>query len=68
MTAHSTDDVASSSVQQERVTIAFLIVSWLFILLRIWTRTFVISSFGWDDSAMILAGVGFCIHPDHDYG
>lgn len=35
----------------------FLALAWFFILLRIWTRTWIIASFGWDDAAMILACV-----------
>jgi hypothetical protein len=57
MAGHSAIDLARSGEQQERITIAFLILAWSFILLRIWTRTYVISNFGWDDSTMILAGV-----------
>lgn len=45
-----------------RITVAFLILGWIFILLRVWTRTRVIANFGWDDSIMVLAGVGFSIH------
>lgn len=37
----------------------FLALAWFFILLRIWTRTWIIASFGWDDAAMILA----CVRP-----
>jgi hypothetical protein len=54
---HNATDLGHSTEQQERITIAFLALSWLFILLRIWTRTCVISNFGWDDTVMILAGV-----------
>jgi hypothetical protein len=54
---HSATDLAHSTEQQKRITIAFLALSWFFVLLRIWTRTYVISNFGWDDSVMILAGV-----------
>jgi hypothetical protein len=53
------DDVSLSSrgAQQANVAIAFLVLAWVFILLRVWTRIYVISNFGWDDSTMILAGV-----------
>ncbi|KAH8728244.1 hypothetical protein GQ44DRAFT_785751 [Phaeosphaeriaceae sp. PMI808] len=47
----------TASEQQHRITIAFLTLAWLFILLRIWTRSYLISNFGWDDSTMILAAV-----------
>jgi hypothetical protein len=59
---HSSADLAMAAEQQQRITIAFLVVSWIFILLRIWTRTCIIRSFGWDDAVMLLAGVGFCHH------
>jgi hypothetical protein len=55
--AHDSDAVSKAGVQQQRVTIAFLILGWIFISLRVWTRTFVISNFGWDDATMIFAGV-----------
>jgi hypothetical protein len=55
--AHGLDELARAGQQQGRITIAFLALAWCFILLRTWTRTFVISSFGWDDATMILAGV-----------
>jgi hypothetical protein len=54
---HSATDLAQSTEQQLRITITFMALAWFFILLRIWTRTYVISNFGWDDSIMILAGV-----------
>jgi len=54
---HGVDELARAGEQQERITIAFLALAWLFIFLRIWTRTWVIASFGWDDATMILAGV-----------
>jgi hypothetical protein len=57
MARHSDDSVARSGEQQERITIAFLVLAWFFVLLRIWTRTHVLSNFGWDDSTMILASV-----------
>lgn len=52
MAKHSDDSVAASGVQQERITIAFLVLAWVFISFRIWTRIFIISNFGWDDSTM----------------
>jgi hypothetical protein len=64
MAGHSAIDLARSGEQQERTTIAFLTLAWSFILLRIWTRTYVISNFGWDDSTMILAGVS-PMFPEH---
>ncbi|KAH7389776.1 hypothetical protein BKA66DRAFT_510809 [Pyrenochaeta sp. MPI-SDFR-AT-0127] len=60
--AHDSLDLARSGEQQERITIAFLVLAWFFISLRLWTRTFVISNFGWDDSTMILAGMIFTVY------
>lgn len=54
---HGLDEVARAGEQSERITVAFLALAWVFILLRIWTRTYVIANFGWDDATMILAGV-----------
>ncbi|KAF1831671.1 hypothetical protein BDW02DRAFT_40534 [Decorospora gaudefroyi] len=62
MAGHSATEIARSGKQQERITIAFLTLAWFFILLRIWTRTCVISNFGWDDSIMILAGLIFTVY------
>jgi len=47
MTAHTSSDVSRTGATQERITIAFLALAWVFILLRIWTRTWIISNFGW---------------------
>jgi hypothetical protein len=57
MVKHSSTELAWSGEQQERITIAFVVLAWIFVLLRIWTRTWIISNFGWDDSTMILAAV-----------
>jgi hypothetical protein len=54
---HGVDELAEAGVQQQRITIAFLALAWFFIVLRIWTRTWVITSFGWDDATMIISGV-----------
>ncbi|CAA9960858.1 hypothetical protein PTMSG1_04242 [Pyrenophora teres f. maculata] len=55
MGQHSPTDVANSGIHSGHITIAFLTIAWFSILLRIWTRTCVISNFGWDDATMILA-------------
>ncbi|CBX99474.1 hypothetical protein LEMA_P087130.1 [Plenodomus lingam JN3] len=47
MATHSSTELSQSGKTQERITIAFLVLAWFFILLRIWTRTIVISNFGW---------------------
>ncbi|KAH7407070.1 hypothetical protein DE146DRAFT_418454 [Phaeosphaeria sp. MPI-PUGE-AT-0046c] len=60
--AHDNDSIARSEERQQRITIAFLVLAWFFISLRIWTRTYVISNFGWDDSMMILAGMIFTVY------
>ncbi|KAF1844233.1 uncharacterized protein K460DRAFT_317534 [Cucurbitaria berberidis CBS 394.84] len=60
--AHDSIELAWSGKQQERITIAFLVLAWFFILLRIWTRSYIISSFGWDDTTMILAGMIFTVY------
>jgi hypothetical protein len=57
--AHGDDSIAQTAEQQSRVTIVFLALAWVFVLLRIWTRTYVIANFGWDDAAMILASVRY---------
>lgn len=54
---HGFDELAQAGEQSERITIAFLALAWFFIILRVWTRTWIIASFGWDDATMILAGV-----------
>ena len=61
--AHEYADLSRSEARQQRITIAFLVLAWFFIWLRIWTRTYVISNFGWDDSIMILAGVREGVQP-----
>jgi hypothetical protein len=57
MAIHTEDSIASRGETQAHVAIAFLALTWIFILLRIWTRTYLISNFGWDDSTTLLAGV-----------
>ena len=60
---HAVEEVAQAGEQSERITIAFLALAWFFIVLRIWTRTWIIASFGWDDAIMILAGVRLVFSP-----
>ncbi|KAF1927167.1 uncharacterized protein M421DRAFT_66014 [Didymella exigua CBS 183.55] len=52
---HGFDEIAQAGKQSERITIAFLALAWFFITLRVWTRTWIIAGFGWDDATMILA-------------
>ena len=58
MAVHDHDSISRRGEVQKSVAVAFLVLAWFFIALRVWTRTFVIKNFGWDDSTMILAGVG----------
>lgn len=60
--AHGIDEVARAGEQSERITTAFLALAWFFIILRTWTRTWVIASFGWDDATMILAAVRLILY------
>ncbi|KAF2119965.1 hypothetical protein BDV96DRAFT_641832 [Lophiotrema nucula] len=62
MAEHSDGAIVQRGEQQKNVAIAFLVLTWIFILLRIWTRTYVIASFGWDDGTMILATVIFTVY------
>ncbi|KAH8727279.1 hypothetical protein GQ44DRAFT_704780 [Phaeosphaeriaceae sp. PMI808] len=41
--------------------IVFLVFAWTFIPLRLYTRTIIFSGFGWDDAAMIAAGVFYTV-------
>jgi len=61
MRQHSQTEVDSTGLQQAQITVAVLTIAWFFILLRTWTRTWVISNFGWDDATMILAGVSLSL-------
>lgn len=57
MAPHDSVSIARRGEQLESIAIAFLALAWLFVVLRVWTRTYVISNFGWDDATMVLAGV-----------
>lgn len=57
MAVHDKESIQRRGKVQGDVAISFLVVTWFFIALRVWTRIYVISNFGWDDSTMILAGV-----------
>ncbi|KAL5113711.1 hypothetical protein ACEQ8H_008416 [Pleosporales sp. CAS-2024a] len=59
---HGDESVARSGELAHRIAIAFLVLAWTLVLLRIWTRTFVISNFGWDDFTMILASMIFTVY------
>ncbi|KAF1954760.1 hypothetical protein CC80DRAFT_115359 [Byssothecium circinans] len=61
MMALSEVKLARIGEQLESIAIAFLTLSWLFIGLRIYTRTCIRFSFGWDDFAMIVAGMVFTV-------
>ncbi|KAF2874168.1 hypothetical protein BDV95DRAFT_604366 [Massariosphaeria phaeospora] len=62
MAVHDDKSISSRGELQAHITIAFLVLTWFFIALRVWTRTYVISNFGWDDSSMILAGMMFTVY------
>jgi len=57
MAIHNEDSIASRGDTQAHIAMVFIALTWIFILLRIWTRAYLISNFGWDDSTMLLAGV-----------
>ncbi|KAF2683723.1 hypothetical protein K458DRAFT_389651 [Lentithecium fluviatile CBS 122367] len=59
MSPHDSKSIARRGEHLENIAICFFVLSWTFIALRTWTRTCVISQFGWDDSTMILAGMIF---------
>ncbi|KAF2641903.1 hypothetical protein P280DRAFT_548514 [Massarina eburnea CBS 473.64] len=58
----SEDTLTRIGVQLNSITIAFLVLSWVFIGLRIWTRTYVRLNFGWDDCTMVLAGMIYTVY------
>jgi hypothetical protein len=55
--AHGAAQVSHANEQLMRITTAFLVLAWVFVSLRVWTRTFILSNFGWDDATMIFAAV-----------
>ncbi|EMD58572.1 hypothetical protein COCSADRAFT_264020 [Bipolaris sorokiniana ND90Pr] len=55
-------EVSHLMVHTYRLIIAFLILSWIFISLRVYTRTVIISNFGWDDTAMVSVGAIFTVY------
>ena len=57
MALHDANSLTDRGKVQANVALAFLVLAWFFIALRVWTRTYVIANFGWDDSTMVLAGV-----------
>ncbi|KAF2740798.1 hypothetical protein EJ04DRAFT_518570 [Polyplosphaeria fusca] len=54
-TTHDDDSIQQRGQAQARIAITFLVLSWFFVALRIWTRTCTIHNFGWDDGTIILA-------------
>lgn len=57
MAVHDSQSLSSRGRAQANVAVVFLTLAWAFVALRVWTRTYVISNFGWDDTTMILAAV-----------
>lgn len=39
----------------EQIEVAFLVVSWIAVVLRVYVRTCVVKAFGWDDRWMLFA-------------
>lgn len=62
MAIHDGNSIARRGEQQASVAIAFLTATWVFVVLRVWTRTYVIANFGWDDGTMVLATIIFTIY------
>ncbi|KAF2008983.1 hypothetical protein BU24DRAFT_402303 [Aaosphaeria arxii CBS 175.79] len=56
MAGHDNASILRTGEQQANIAIAFIVLAWVFIALRVWTRTYMIANFGWDDATMILAG------------
>jgi len=57
MAMHNDTSLSDRGQQVKAVAIAFLVATWVFVSLRIWVRTYMIRSFGWDDATMVLANV-----------
>ena len=57
---HGAEQLNAANVHLMRITAAFLVLAWVFVSLRVWTRTFLISNFGLDDATMIFAAVSWC--------
>lgn len=47
-------EVESRGPQMEAVACIFLAITWFFVILRVWVRGFMIKSWGWDDTTMIV--------------
>ncbi|KAF9734730.1 integral membrane family protein [Paraphaeosphaeria minitans] len=62
MAVHDPESFARRGEQLESITIAHITLSWLFIALRAYTRVFVKPNFGWDDLAMIFAGMIYTVY------
>ncbi|CAI6336545.1 unnamed protein product [Periconia digitata] len=62
MSSSSSTRLARKGKQLQAIAIVFLSLSWVFIALRVWTRTKLRPNFGWDDWIMILAGMLFSIY------
>ncbi|KAF2265167.1 hypothetical protein CC78DRAFT_207671 [Lojkania enalia] len=62
MAIHDADSLTRRGEHQANVAIAFLIVTWVFVALRVWTRAYVIANFGWDDGTIVMAAIVFSIY------
>ncbi|EMD85112.1 hypothetical protein COCC4DRAFT_153810 [Bipolaris maydis ATCC 48331] len=47
--------IGSRASEMVRIEVAFLVVSWIAIVLRVYVRTCVVKAFGWDDRWMLFA-------------
>lgn len=62
MATHNDTSLSDRGQREKAVAIAFLVATWVFVSLRIWVRTCMIRSFGWDDATMVLANVVFTFY------
>ncbi|OCK82007.1 hypothetical protein K432DRAFT_294167 [Lepidopterella palustris CBS 459.81] len=62
MVPHDNAALATRGQQEKAVAIAFLVATWIFVLLRVLVRTYVIRNFGWDDATMVLANILFTFY------
>ncbi|KAF2277266.1 uncharacterized protein EI97DRAFT_314786 [Westerdykella ornata] len=62
MAVHDSGSISSRGRAQTTVAVALLVAAWALVALRVWTRTYVISNFGWDDATMILAAIFFSVY------
>ncbi|KAF2498898.1 hypothetical protein BU16DRAFT_558936 [Lophium mytilinum] len=59
---YSPKQLEARELLEKRTVLAFLVVTWIFIILRIYVRGHLIRVFGWDDTWMILAQLTFTLY------